>query len=298
MEKEVWKNILSSIKDIIMIDTYEISNLGNVRNIKTDKIILTNSIRSGYKSFTVHVKNKTYAYKVHRLVAQAFIPNDDPKKKFVNHIDGNKLNNKVTNLEWVTPSENVQHAIDTKLIKVTERRVIKLDPKTGKEIETYKSAKIAGEENGLADNTGIVKCCKGVNKTSGGFGWKYADENKNEQTDVDLKDYKQIKEFPKYYISKEGKVYSQPYKKFLKFQDNNDGYPHVQLTHNGTKRDYLVHRLVAELFVDNPKPDVKDQVNHIDGNRKNFHYNNLEWVTNSENNKHKHTILKKVKTES
>lgn len=297
MEKEVWKKVSSIIKELP--DCYEISNLGNLKNIVTGKILSTSGLRSGYKSFRFTAKDKTEQNnKIHRLVALAFIPNDDPKKKFVNHIDGDKLNNKVTNLEWVTPSENVQHAIDTKLIKVTERRVIKLDPKTGKEIETYKSAKIAGEENGLADNTGIVKCCKGINKTSGGFGWKYADENKNEQTDVDLKDYKQIKEFPKYYISKEGKVYSQPYKKFLKFQDNNDGYPHVQLTHKGTKRDYLVHRLVAELFVDNPDSKLKNQVNHIDGNRKNFHYNNLEWVTNSENNKHKHTILKKVKTES
>ena len=72
---------------------------------------------NGYLS--VYVKNKDGKYRycyVHRLVAQAFIPNPENKKE-VNHLDGNKLNNCVDNLEWVTREENIRHAFDNELIK-------------------------------------------------------------------------------------------------------------------------------------------------------------------------------------
>jgi len=289
MEKEIWKVI--KIDDIN--DKYEVSNYGNIRNSdNSTKNLSCSSIRSGYKSICFNNGKKKTSYKVHRLVALTFLPNDDVKKKFVNHIDGNKMNNKLDNLEWVTPTQNVKHAIDNKLIKVTERRVTKIDPDTKKEIETYQSLKIASEKTGIIDSC-IIRSCKGNDIKAGGYIWKYTDVNNNEQENIDLTEYKQLKDFPNYRISKEGKVYSIPYKKFLKFQLNNDGYPHVQITHKGKKKDYLVHRLVAELFVNNPDPKTKVQVNHIDMDKTNFNSSNLEWTTGSENMLHKNATNKK-----
>lgn len=286
MEKEIWKKI--TLPDLDN-HQYEVSNLGNVRNGKTGNVYTGSSVRSGYKSICINGKK---AYKIHRLVALTFLENDDPKKIFVNHIDGDKFNNKLSNLEWVTPSANVQHAIDNKLIKITERRVTKIDVETGEDLETYQSLKIASEKTNIGDSD-IVRCCKNSKNTAGGFKWKYTDINPNETDEViDLTDYKQIKDFPNYYLNKEGKLYSVPYKKFLKYQLNNDGYPHVQVTNKGKKKDYLVHRLVAEVFIDNP--DNKPQVNHKDMNKNNYHVDNLEWTTGSENMIHRNKFVKET----
>lgn len=107
-------------------DIYEISSYGNVRT-KEGYYINTLGRRcprkakerkvsnheTGYN--TIILKNKTY--RVHRLVAKAFLPNSD-NKPFVNHKDGDKKNNRVENLEWVTEKENSEHAVNTGLFNV------------------------------------------------------------------------------------------------------------------------------------------------------------------------------------
>jgi hypothetical protein len=80
---------------------YSVSNLGNVKNHKTEKILLLYNISQGYKG--VSLKGKTY--KVHRLVAKAFIPNPE-NKEFIDHIDCIRTNNNVNNLRYVTRFEN------------------------------------------------------------------------------------------------------------------------------------------------------------------------------------------------
>ena len=84
-------------------NNYSISNLGNVRNDKTDRILKSYIKPSGYKQ--VQLGRKTIPQYIHRLVAIAFIPNIENKPQ-VNHINGNKGDNRVENLEWVTASEN------------------------------------------------------------------------------------------------------------------------------------------------------------------------------------------------
>jgi hypothetical protein len=100
---------------------YEISTLGRVRNVKGNfarnckvNILKTNLCKQGYPRIRFCVAQKKRTFKIHRLVAKAFI--DNPRNlPEVNHIDRNKQNNRITNLEWCTRSENQFHAIKTNL---------------------------------------------------------------------------------------------------------------------------------------------------------------------------------------
>jgi len=109
--KEIWKDI-KGFKGL-----YQISNLGRVKSLKKkrgflilkEKILKSHLDNLGYQMLTL-VKNKKHKqYRIHRLVAIAFISNLNNKKE-VNHIDGNKSNNNILNLEWSTRSENMKHA--------------------------------------------------------------------------------------------------------------------------------------------------------------------------------------------
>lgn len=85
---------------------YQVSNFGNVRNKSKVLSLRTNR---GYKYITLYKDGKTTSKAIHRLVAIYFIPNTVNKPE-VNHIDGDKKNNRIDNLEWCTPSENSKHA--------------------------------------------------------------------------------------------------------------------------------------------------------------------------------------------
>lgn len=88
-------------------EEYEINSLGEVR--RDGKILKIRMASNGYKQVCLCKNGKPKVFRVHRLLSKAFIPNPDNKPQ-VNHIDGNRLNNNLDNLEWVTSSENNLHA--------------------------------------------------------------------------------------------------------------------------------------------------------------------------------------------
>ena len=104
MQKEIWKPVVG------YEGLYEINNKGEIKTIKSGRIIKYFKNKDGYLSCKLSKKSKTKTYLVHRLVAQAFIPNPE-NKPYVNHKDSNRLNNTLNNVEWCTPLENVKHMI-------------------------------------------------------------------------------------------------------------------------------------------------------------------------------------------
>lgn len=97
------------MKEIVAFPDYFITQQGSVESSRTGKILKGRLDKNGYLLVNLYKDRQSYTRKVHRLVAEAFIPNPDNKTQ-VNHKDGNKSNNHVINLEWSTQSENMRHA--------------------------------------------------------------------------------------------------------------------------------------------------------------------------------------------
>ncbi len=105
---------------------YFITEDGIVISAKTNRAVKTVSSNSGYEVVCLWNNNKRKQVNVHRIVAKNYIPNPE-NKKCVNHIDGNKFNNSVSNLEWVTYSENHKHAYKNGLRKSLKKERVKKD---------------------------------------------------------------------------------------------------------------------------------------------------------------------------
>lgn len=158
-------------------EKYSVSDTGLVRNDKTGRILKMHPGAHGYLNYGIYDNEGAIKYRsAHRLVALAFIPNPENKPQ-VNHKDGNKQNNCVSNLEWATPHENEIH----KLYVLQNRRGISSKARAVRCVETgevFPSVRLAALHIGRA-KSGILDCLNGKKLTSGGYHWVYADVTKN-----------------------------------------------------------------------------------------------------------------------
>lgn len=192
--KEIWKDIKG------YEGLYIVSNLGNIKSL--DRLIICRNnhlrkiygrvlkqfkINSGYYTIKLWTSNKFKQILVHRLVAETFIPNPNCLPE-VNHKDGNKENNCINNLEWVTKSENVQHAVNNNLTKnqkfvvsannkkLKSKPVIQYDI-DGNYIATYNSVseicRLYNYSQGAISNV-----CRNERSKAYGYIWKYKQEEK------------------------------------------------------------------------------------------------------------------------
>jgi hypothetical protein len=181
LEGEIW----CEIKDFEGL--YQVSNMGRVKSLKREVLGKMNSTRiifekllsdrdngKGYRVLELYKDSKRYFKKVHRLVAEAFIPNPENKPE-VNHIDTDKTNNCVTNLEWVTGKENSKHIYDAgkKPMPNLNKKVYQLD-EYGNIIATYDSAKEAAIAVGGSKSEQVACVARGDKKSFKGTYWKYA----------------------------------------------------------------------------------------------------------------------------
>jgi hypothetical protein len=163
LENEIWKNITIKGKTY---DNYQISSLGRFKNAKG--IIMENykPHHSGY----IYARVNYQKYGLHRLVASTFIENPH-SKPIPNHIDGNKSNNAVTNLEWATIPENNQHNHNAGLIKCFTRKIGQYNL-NGELIKEFNAIVEAMKETNI---TSIKEVLYKRQNTAGGFIWKYLD---------------------------------------------------------------------------------------------------------------------------
>ena len=279
----------------------------------------------GYAHIQIFRGGKGTTYPVHRLVALAFIPNphDHP---VVNHKDGNGLNNSVENLEWVSPSQNTQHAHDTGLArakagtdhpfaKLTEddvraiRRMLAEGQHTQREIATtfgvcamvitdikkgrtwQDVADVASESDTPRSAAGDSSPTKAVTRDE--TDWYLAEGAYDGEVWMAIPGYEGY-----FSVSSLGRIKSETrtvshsrhgaatYKGKLLRPTQSSGYLVIQLARNGKTKMMRVNQVVALAFI--PNPHGHPVVNHKDGNGLNNSVENLEWVSPSQNTQHAH----------
>lgn len=162
--EEAWKIING-------FENYEVSTFGNIRNIKTQKILALNKEEGRYSFVGLWNNKKRTNCRVHRLVAIAFIPNPDNKPQ-VNHKNLNKHDNRVENLEWVTPKENMKHKFQQCNYNRgngfnTGRKIKCIETK-----QEYESVRSAALKTNISKSN-LLYALYGIQKTAGGYHWEY-----------------------------------------------------------------------------------------------------------------------------
>lgn len=172
---EVWKDIFG------YEGLYQVSTLGRVKSLGNrsnhrNEIILKPAVVQGYLKVNLYKNSKGKIWSIHRLVALTFLKNSNNKPE-VNHIDGNKKNNCLDNLEWNTKNENQKHCVATGLRRPKKSfecklsvQIAKVDIKTNKILHVYGSYREAERITGVA-HSNIKKCVKGYFKQMGGYKW-------------------------------------------------------------------------------------------------------------------------------
>lgn len=168
------KYIISNYGEVISLPRYKQNN-SKLQYVEPKEIIRYVNKRNGY----VYVQlwnNATYrSIRLHKLVAQTFIPNKDNKLQ-INHKDGNKQNNKMDNLEWCTNKENIIHAHKMGLANNNNQKIkVNQYDLKGNFIRSFNSILDASKETRVSMGN-ISLCINNKRKTAGGYIWKYANK--------------------------------------------------------------------------------------------------------------------------
>lgn len=175
--RETWKPVSG-------FDGYEISDRGRVRSFRRNngqgRTLKTETSDRGYKQVSLYKNGKRHQKSIHRLVAEAFIDNPE-EKETVNHKDCDKTNNCVSNLEWMSKSENVQHAYDNGLNENVKRRLGEGRSKTHPPVRVIETGKIYRSQRSLARDLGLIeqcvsRCLRKGSGSSGGYHFEYIKE--------------------------------------------------------------------------------------------------------------------------
>lgn len=182
--QEIWEDIKG------FEGYYQISNLGNVKSLcrvvkrgknykPVNERILKPYYHDGYPEVVLSINGNPRTFSIHRLVAEAFIPNPN-KLPIINHKDENPSNNRVDNLEWCTYSYNLAYNDARVKAAVPKRKAIRQYTKDGVFIKEWSHARDAAEALKL-NKRAIYECCKGRCKTSGGYIWKRVEDIQEKQ---------------------------------------------------------------------------------------------------------------------
>lgn len=157
---------------------YQVSDKGEVqRLLKGGRTKLVKPRCGLYPTVSLSNHCNKKSYLVHRLVAEYFLERPEGTTE-VNHKDGNKWNNDLSNLEWVTQRQNIDHAVkELEAFKYgkTPRKVRCIDPYSGQIVEEFRSVSEATRAVGKDSRQGITCCCQGRRITAYGYKWEYAD---------------------------------------------------------------------------------------------------------------------------
>jgi len=267
---------ISGFEGLYLIDIY-----GNILSIKSNKYLKPN-LSDDYPRIKLSKDNKDYNRAIHRLVIETFSKNLD-NKPIINHIDGNKSNYSLSNLEYVSYSENSNHALKNNLKTIKYGISSKLCEKDVVDIlKSFDTYKVLSEKYNVNIST--------INNIKNGRTWKKLDKkmdynklsiikNIGSIEEFDYTNYKQIENHPNYKIDTNGNIINLK-NKVMKVSLTK-GYLRIFLN----KKNYFIHRLVAITFLFN-KDLTKNMVNHKDGNPLNNKLDNLEWCDSAYNTQH------------
>lgn len=152
-------------------ENYEVRPNGEVINIKTSRVLKPRKDKGGYLQVRLYKNGKSKTYRVHRLVAEAFIPNPE-NLPCVNHKDENKTNNNVENLEWCSVEYNNSYGTRSKRIGKTMSKTVLQLRKDGSLVRVWPSTIEVQRQLGYGIGN-ISNCCNGKNHSAYGFKWSY-----------------------------------------------------------------------------------------------------------------------------